>query len=87
MEILPFNLVIDCFASRLNTKLPSFISWYADPFSSLIDAFTITWKDNVYLFPPIPLIHKVLSKFILEKVGYGLLIYLIGHLNHGILLY
>ena len=73
-RLLPFKLVIDMFASRLNAKLPYFISRYADPFSDCIDAFSVTWKDNIYLFPPIPVLHKVLSKFLAEKVGHGLLV-------------
>ena len=33
-----------------------------------------TWKDYIYLFPPIPLIDKVLAKFISDEVGHDLLI-------------
>ena len=73
-RFLPFKLVIDVFASRLNTKLPSFISRYADPYSNCIDAFSIPWKDNIYIFPPIPVLHNVLSKFIADNVGHGLLV-------------
>ena len=72
--LLPFELVIDVFASRLNAKLPLFISRYADPFSDCIDAFSVAWKDNIYLFPPIPMLHRVLSKFIADKVGHGLFV-------------
>ena len=71
---LPFKLVIDCFASRLNSKLPNYISWVPDPFSILTDSFSFIWKDFINLFPPIPLIDKVLAKFISDKVGHGLLI-------------
>ena len=42
--------------------------------SSWIDAFSIKWIDNVYLFPPISIIHKVISKFNSDKTGHGLLI-------------
>ena len=69
--LLPFALSVDCFASRLNAKLSSFISRYADPLSSLVDAFAVSWHDGVYLFPPVP---HVLSKFISDGVGHGLLI-------------
>ena len=65
---------MDCFATRLNTKLPNFISRYADPYSSSIDAFSLPWRDKIYLFPPVPIISKVLSKFISDKVGHGLLV-------------
>ena len=73
-KLLSFKLVTDCFASRLNTKLVSFISRYSDPFASGIDAFTVKWKDNIYLFPPVPIIHRVLAKFISDRVGHGLLV-------------
>ena len=73
-RLLSFNLVIDCFASRLNTKLPNFISRYSDPYSSFIDAFSLPWKDKIYLFPPVPVLNQVLSKFISDKVGHGLLV-------------
>ena len=35
---------IDLFATRLNTQLPTFVSWKADPASCFVDAFTISWK-------------------------------------------
>ena len=72
--LLPFGLFLDCFASRLNAKLSSFVSRYADPLSSLVDAFAVSWHDGVYLFPPVPLLGRVLSKFLSDGVGHGLLI-------------
>ena len=71
---LSFTLSVDCFASRLNCKLPTFFSWHSDPLSSLINAFSARWPDNVYLFPPLPLIDKVLSKFLSDSVKRGLLL-------------
>ena len=71
---LPFSLSLDCFASRCNYKLPTFFSWHADPLSSGVDAFSYSWPDNVYLFPPLPLIDKTLSKFISDSVRSGLMI-------------
>ena len=73
-ENIPFSLKIDCFANRLNFKLEKFISRYLDPLNSWTDAFSVKWVDHVYLFPPIPIIHKVISKFISDKTGHGLLI-------------
>ena len=71
---LPFALKIDCFASRLNFKISNFISHYCDPMSSWVDAFSVTWTDNVYLFPPFPLVSRVLSKFISDETDHGLLV-------------
>ena len=71
---ISFPLKVDCFASRLNFKLDNFISRYYDPYSSWVDAFTVHWSDHVYLFPPVPIIHRVISKFKADKTGHGLLI-------------
>ena len=38
---LSFSLSVDCFASRLNYKLPVFYSWHFDPLTSLVDAFSV----------------------------------------------
>ena len=71
---MSFPLSIDCFASRLNYKIENFVSHYYDPLSSWVDAFSISWVDNVYLFPPLPIIDRVISKFISDKTGHGLLV-------------
>ena len=71
---IPFALKIDCFASRLNFKISNFISHYCDPMSSWVDAFSVAWSDNVYLFPPFPLVGRVISKFVSDKTDHGLLV-------------
>ena len=73
-SILPFPLKVDCFASRLNFKINNFISRYCDPLCSWVNSFSTKWSDYVYLFPPYPIINKVISKFISDKTGHGLLI-------------
>ena len=73
-DSLDFSLDVDCFASRLNFKLPKFVSHYYDPLSFWVNAFSLGWSDNVYLFPPIPIIQRVLDKFIADGTGRGLLI-------------
>ena len=72
--VLPFSLSLDCFASRCTYKLPTFFSWHDDPLSSGTNAFSFCWPDNIYLFPPLPLIDKTLSKFISDSVQSGLMI-------------
>ena len=72
--VIPVELKVDCFASRLNFKLEKFFSRYSDPLSSGVNAFSVRWVDGVYLFPPFPLIHRVLSKFISDRTGHGVLI-------------
>ena len=71
---LEFPLTVDCFASRLNHKLPKFVSHYFDPLSFWENSFTLTWTDNVYLFPPYPIIQRVIKKFMDDETGRGLLI-------------
>ena len=68
-----FSLSVDLFASRLNYNLDNYVSWHADP-SSLTNAFSCHWPDLVYLFPPLPLIDRVLCKFLNDNVQHGLLI-------------
>ena len=69
-----FSLSVDCFASRLNYKLHIFYSWRFDPLSSLVNAFSCRWIDGCYLFPPLPLINKAISKFISDDIKCGVLI-------------
>ena len=71
---LDFSLSVDCFASRLNYKLPLFYSWQFDPLSSKVNAFSVKWLEGCYLFPPLPLINKVLSKFVSDSPEFGLLV-------------
>ena len=73
-DVLHFHLSVDCFASRLTYKLPVFYSWQFDPLSTMVNAFSSVWMDGCYLFPPLPLVNKVISKFISDSVGCGLLI-------------
>ncbi|XP_056639418.1 uncharacterized protein LOC130446918 [Diorhabda sublineata] len=54
---------IDLFASYLNKKCKKFVSWYPDPESQNVDAFTLSWENiKGYIFPPFALLPKVLSK-------------------------
>ena len=71
---LSFPLEVDCFASRLDYKISTYYSRYSDPFSSGVDAFSFAWSDKVYLFPPVPIIDRVISKKISDRTGHGLLI-------------
>ena len=40
----------------------------------MVNAFSVKWPSNIYIFPPLPLINKVISKFISDSVNEGLLI-------------
>ncbi|XP_065174623.1 uncharacterized protein LOC135804633 [Sycon ciliatum] len=62
----PWTLVLDLFASRLNTQLPAFYAWRPDPEALALDAFSQNWslphQDAVYAFPPFCLLDRVLHR-------------------------
>lgn len=63
LRVFPLRLTIDLFASRVNAKLPIYVSWKADPFAHFIDAFTINWASHTfYAFPPFILVGRCLQK-------------------------
>ena len=74
LSMINFSPTIDLFASRLTAKLSYYVSQFYDPFSTKINAFTFPWPNNVYLFPPINLISKVVNKLISDNVHNALLI-------------
>lgn len=54
---------IDLFASRLNKKCSTFVSWKTDPEAIAVDAFTMEWNSlNFYAFPPFSMVLQVLRK-------------------------
>ncbi|XP_011859632.1 PREDICTED: uncharacterized protein LOC105557096 [Vollenhovia emeryi] len=62
----PFD--IDLFASSINAKCDLYASWFPDPGSVTVDAFTFSWeKLNFYSFPPFILISRVLRNIIDDK--------------------
>lgn len=59
---------IDLFASNINSKCRRYISWYRDPDSIAVDAFTVNWSlEYFYAFPPFSLILRLLQKIIADK--------------------
>lgn len=55
--------LIDLFATRLNYRLPTFISPFKDPMAIATDAFLYNWNNlDLYAFPPFAVIRKVLNK-------------------------
>lgn len=79
---------IDLFVSRLNKRLPNFVSWFPEPGAYAVNAFSLSWSNMLpYIFPPFNLIGKVLNKIINDKVDRALMIVPFGLLNLGSLLY
>ena len=59
---------VDLFASRLNHKLPIYVSWKPDPKSVAVNAFSLSWeKTYSYCFPPFSIIWRVLRKIREDK--------------------
>ena len=68
-------LQIDLFASRLNSKLPLYISRYPEKDSYAVDAFTISWSsDNYYIFAPFSLTARILKKIEDDQTEMALII-------------
>ena len=56
---------IDLFASRLNFRVPKYVSWHPDPEAFSVDSFNCYWgSEFIYAFPPFCLVHKVIQKCI-----------------------
>ena len=54
---------VDMFATRYNCKLTKFVSPVRDPNAWAVDALTVSWEDlDMYAFPPVSLLGKVISK-------------------------
>ena len=56
-------LTLDLSATRLNNRIPNFVSPFQDPEAIATNAFLYNWDyQDLYAFPPLPLIKKVLNK-------------------------
>ena len=72
---MTFHPNLDLFASRLNAKVPLFVSWHPEPGCHSVDAFNLCWTSyQCYAFPPFCLIGRVLSKLQRDNVHPFLLI-------------
>ena len=60
---------IALFASRLNHKASKHGSWKPHPLASIVDAFTLNWREfsNAYAFPPFCLVGTCLQKVVLQQ--------------------
>lgn len=64
------ELTVDLFASRLNNKLPKYVSRRPDPNAFAIDAFSLTWNNGFYfMFPPFSLLPRILQKIEEDKAS------------------
>lgn len=66
---------IDLFASRINKKCETYVSWKRDPGALNIDALTLNWHEYIfYAFPPFSLLTRCLQKIKKDKAR-GILVY------------
>ena len=72
--LTPVTPLIDLFASKNNNKLEKYVSLVSDPGAVNRDAFSFTWPNYVYCFPPIPLIFKAVKKFFSDEVELGIFV-------------
>ena len=73
-ETFAFMPEVDLFASRTNTQLPNYMSYRPDPYASVVDSFTVNWKNiKFYAFPPFSCINRVIQK-VVEDEATGLII-------------
>ena len=59
---------LDAFASRETRQLPRYMSWEQDQESVGRDAMMCPWDKVTYIFPPLPLLPKVLNKIKRERI-------------------
>ena len=58
-----FTPHVDLFATRLNHKVPMYVSPVANQHTWDIDALNINWSGlTAYAFPPMAFIHRVIQK-------------------------
>ena len=60
LKMLQVQPTLDVFASRDTAQLSRYMSWYPDSQAVAQDALLHHWDEISYLFPPIPLLPKVL---------------------------
>jgi len=60
--------IIDLFATSPSRQCEDYVSWFPDVNCFAVDAFTISWTNNFYAFPPFTLITRVLNKIIDDRV-------------------
>jgi hypothetical protein len=60
---------LDAFASRTCHVTEKYLSWFPDNQSQGRDALAHPWPQKVFLFPPVPLISKVLNKLRRDRVS------------------
>nr|KAG5692773.1 hypothetical protein BaRGS_009389 [Batillaria attramentaria] len=76
------SMSLDLCATRFNAKLPRFVSPVPDPQALALDALTFDWSgEDVYAFPPFPLVPKIIARLPLCQADVTLIAPLRGTTN------
>ena len=68
MDHFQISPTLDAFATAESAQLPRYMSWYPDREAVGRDAMLLPWDPVTYLFPPVPLLPKVLQKICREHI-------------------
>ena len=60
---------LDAFATRENRQVERYMSWYHDDEAVGQDALLCPWDEMTWLFPPVPLLAKVVNKVKRERIS------------------
>ena len=65
-----FNLqpTLDAFTCQFSALLPKYMSWHRDPQAVAQDALLQPWDPVSYMFPPVPLLPRVIRKIRSQKI-------------------
>ena len=70
IHVMHPEMSVDLFASRLNHKLIKYVARRPDPNAIAIDAFTMTWTNELFfIFPPFSLLPRILQKVEEDKAA------------------
>ena len=68
LDTFQVSPTLDAFASRETAQLERYMTWFQDPQAVASDALLNSWDKVTYLFPPVPLLLKVLQKVQKQKI-------------------
>ena len=68
LDYFSLRPTLDAFACRYSAQLPRYMSWSRDQHAVAQDALFSPWDPVTYLFPPVPLLPKVIRKIRDQKI-------------------
>ena len=68
LDYFSLHPTLDAFACRYSAQLPRYMSWHKDQQAVAQDALLSPWDPVTYLFPPVPLLPKVIRRIRDQKI-------------------